>query len=469
MRRSVGKFAAVAAKGLVLAVTFALAACGGGRSTGESREKADISLTQTVQSSTGAGESVTFTVIVANTAQVDSAPVSLAWSVADVEVGEISVSCTSASSAVCPSTVAATTTIDTLPAQRQLIFKYTVTLPSATRGDVVATAVATTSEEADSSDNTVSATTVAVDARNDSYEVYAANGKAYEMTVDFDAGTYTMTGDGVSDTRSFASDSAGGYLVGSGPERLRATDGVIVGVHSFGGTATPYIAANNFLTSTTGAAGNYNLMFRRVASDGSGATTHPATATLSSGALKVCESETEVLNASACGSGNAKLYTVTIADGVFTATSTTSGVPSMSFRIAEVGDSEVLLSIGTSASGDSRLQWLAGLKEERIGLFAGSFAGPGVLSSSVDWVAITMDSDALTYGVASTSLTDQGVLQTDLDTQQPTSFFYTTLTTQYSGSPVWVMQNYPLVIVGGAPAAADGVTNLSGLLQIALP
>ncbi|TCP03019.1 hypothetical protein [Rubrivivax gelatinosus] len=468
MCRSVGKIAASAAKGLILAATLALVACGGGRSSSESREMADISLTQTVQASTGAGESVTFTVVVANTAQVASVPVTLAWSVADVDVGEPTVSCTSASSAVCPTTVGASTTIDTLPAQRQLVFKYTVTLPSATRGDVVATAVATTAEEADASDNTASATTVAVDARNDSYEVYAADGKAYEMTVDFDAGTYTMSGEGVSDTRSFAADSAGGYIVGSGPERLRATDGVIVGVHSFGGTATPYIAANSFLTSTTGAAGNYNLMFRRVASDGSGATTHPATATLSSGALKVCESETEVLNASACGSGNARLYTVTIADGVFTATSSTSGVPSMSFRIAEVGDSEVLLSIGTSASSDGRLQWLGGLKEERIGLFAGSFAGPGMLSSDVDWVALTLDAAALTYGVVSDALTDQGVLQS-ANNQQPTSFFYTTLTTQYSGSPVWVMQNYPLVIVGGAPAAADGVTNLSGLLQIALP
>ncbi|WP_148280203.1 DUF11 domain-containing protein [Rubrivivax gelatinosus] len=469
MRRSVGKFAAIAAKGLILAATFALAACGGGRSTGESRETADISLTQTVQASTASGAPVTFTVIVANTALVDSAPVTLAWSVAGVDVGTPTVSCTSAGSAVCPTTLGASTTIDKLPAQRQLIFKYTVTLPSDARGNVVATAVATTAQDEDTSDNTVSATTAAYDARNASYEVYAADGKAYQMTVDFDAGSYTISGNGVSDTRSFADDGNGGFIVGSGPERLRSGDGVIVGVHVLGGTATPYIAANSFLTTTTGAAGNYDLMFRRVAADGSGATTHPATARVSGNVLQVCENDNEVLYATACGSGYMKSYALTVADGVFTATPTTSGGVGLSFRIAYVGESKVLLSVGNSTLGDGRVQWMAGLQDGQASIFPGSFVGPDLLSSGVQWATITLDGDAGTYNVVDAALNDQGVLRADLSNQQPGSMFYAELTTQYVGSPVWVLQNYPLVIVGGAPLVSGSVTNLSGLLQIALP
>ncbi|WP_242481055.1 hypothetical protein [Rubrivivax gelatinosus] len=448
---------------------MALAACGGGRSASETREQANITITQTVQASSPAGEAVTFTVVVLNSAQVASKAFTLAWALSGAETGDPTVTCTTASSAVCPTTLAATSTIDSLPAQRQLIFKYTVTIPAATRGAVVATAVATNPDEADSSDNSASATTTAVSADTATYQVYAADGRGYEMVVDFDAGSYTMTGTGVTDSRTFTLDAdSGNYLVGSGSERLRTADGIVVGSHAFNGTLTPYIAARSFLTSTTGAAGNYNLMFRRVASDGSGATTHPATARVSGNTLQICENDNEVLYATSCGSGYLKSYTLTVSDGVFTAVATTAGAPGFVFRIAYAGESKVLLSVGASTLADSRLQWLAGLQDGQASFISGSYQGTGLLSGSTDWVAITLDSDAGTYTVNSTSLTDQGVLSSSA-TQQPNAFFYTELTTQYVGSPVWVLQNYPLLIVGGAPLVSGSVTNLSGLLQIALP
>ncbi|WP_138938856.1 hypothetical protein [Rubrivivax benzoatilyticus] len=300
------------------------------------------------------------------------------------------------------------------------------------------------------------------------HQVFAADGRAYTMALDLGAGRYSLGGDGVSDLRELVPDGEGGWIVGAGPERLRSAEGLVVGVHQVGDTLLPYVAAQTFLASTTGAAGRYNLMIRRVAADGSDASTHPATATLSGNTLQICENDYEVVYTSACASGSLRSYTVSVADSVFTATPTVAGTPPIRFRIARAGQTELLLSVGESTLGDGRLQWLVALKEEFAGFFPGRFVGPGVLGGDADWLAITMDADAGTYTALGGAFEDQAVL-TSLNGQQPPSMFHGELNTQHPGSPVWVLQNYPLLIVGGAPLVPEGVTNLSGLLQIALP
>ena len=127
------------------------------------------------------------------------------------------------------------------------------------------------------------------DGRNGAYKAYAANGRIYDLTIDFDALAYTMTVDGAPVQKTFAA-GAGEYIV-SGTQRLRTAADLVIGNHDFGTGLLPYIAARRF--GTTLVDGVFNLATRNVAADGS-ATTHPGTARISGNVLSICQTDSSV-------------------------------------------------------------------------------------------------------------------------------------------------------------------------------
>ena len=60
-------------------------------------------------------------------------------------------------------------------------------MPAASRGDIVNQVQVSAASDADSSDNSATVTAVAIDGRNGAYKAYAANGRMYDLTIDFDA------------------------------------------------------------------------------------------------------------------------------------------------------------------------------------------------------------------------------------------------------------------------------------------
>ena len=146
-------------------------------------------------------------------------------------------------------------------------------------------------------------TAVAIDGRNGAYKAYAANGRVYDLTIDFDALSYTMTVNGAPVQKTFAA-GAGEFVV-AGTQRLRTAADLVIGNHDFGSGLVPYIAARRF--GTTLVDGAYNLATRNVAADGS-ATTHPGTARISGNVLSICQTDVAVQSTQNCPGGPDELH-----------------------------------------------------------------------------------------------------------------------------------------------------------------
>ncbi len=421
-----------------------------------------------------AGSTATFRVQVSNpTGSTVAANVRLDWGVtAPFAPGEVTVACSASGGASCPTlpTAAATMSIDagTLGTGRSLLFTFTVAVPADARGNLVSNVHVSGDGDADAGNNSASLTTLAQDARSGSYEVYAADGRAYQLTIDFDAGTYTMAGNGASDTRSFTADGTGTYMVG-GHQRLRTAQDLVVGAHAFSTGVLPYVAARRFLTSVASLGASYNLMVRNSPADGSAATTHAATARVSGNTLQVCLDDFEVVQAQTCSVGSLKNYLLSISGDVFTAADTATGAPAFTFRVARTGAADVVLAAGSGWSGDGSRQFSIGLAES-AGLVDSTVYGPGVYAdASDDWLKIVVDRSD--YSAEGDNIADvSGLFRLDVtDALSPVAMLSGAPLPTLQGAPIWVMQSYPLVVVVGATKSGPEEANASGLLQIAVP
>ncbi len=421
-----------------------------------------------------AGSTATFRVQVTNpTGSTVAANVTLNWGVtAPFAPGEVTVACSASGGATCPTLPTAATSMSiaagTLGTGRSLLFTFTVAVPADARGNLLSSASVSGDGDTDTSNNTSGFTTQAVDARNGTYEVYAADGRAYQLTVDFDAGSYTMAGNGATDTRSFTSDGAGSYVVG-GHQRLRPAQDLIVGAHSFATGVLPYVATRRFLTSVASLGATYNLMLRNSPADGSAATTRAGTARVSGNTLQVCLDDFEVVQAQTCSVGSLKNYLLSISGDVFSAADTGTGATAFTFRVARTGAADVLLAAGSGWAGDGSRQFSIGLAES-AGLVDSTVYGPAVnADASDDWLKIIVDRSD--YSAEGDTIADvSGLFRLDVtDALSPVAMLAGAPLPTLQSAPIWVMQSYPLVVVVGATKSGPEEANASGLLQIGVP
>jgi uncharacterized repeat protein (TIGR01451 family) len=420
----------------------------------------NLGVSHTGSAQVSAGTPATFTARVANPGPGTSSNVRVTWSfTAPPGVAFDTPSCTALGGATCPAVLGPTMTVPSLGAGRTLVFTFTATPELAARGAIVNAVAVTSDEDTDLSNNSASATTSVVDPRNGSYKAYAADGRQYDMTLDFDAASYTMSGNGSTVVRSFAP-ASGGYTV-SGNSRFRAAADILVGGHDFGAGVLPYIAARSFTSGLTALAGSYNLATRIVGADGV-ARTLPGTAFISGNTLSICESETATVSTvRLCAAGARKDFlNLTVNGNVVTGTAGSG--ESLTFSVANSGAAKFLLSTGSPASGEQRLR--VGVIDSTAGL---TFGPPQQGASTTgDWVTTTVvDTLPVGYTAVGTSGTDTASLVAVTNSGSGPFSMLTGTSSTFNGS-IFLLQSYPLmVVVGGATAFSPA----SGLLQLALP
>lgn len=360
------------------------------------------------------------------------------------------ITCTAAPGATCPTTLGPVTTVPSLPAGRWLTFTYQVPVPGTTRGDIVSTVQVQADVDADLTNNLATVTALAIDARNGTYKAYATDGQLYELTVDFDARQYTMSGNGHTVQKSFT-ENEGEFSVGDvATARFRVAQDLLVGGHDFGRGVLPYVAARRFSTSVNELGGVYNVAARNVAI---GASTRPGTARVTGNVLQLCETDLPVVATQNCGL-SLRNYVISLSGDLFTGVETLTG-ETFSFRLARTGAAAVLLSAGPAFDGSQ--QFRIGLREN-AGLTWGVVRGA---TTTGDWVTITLDANFVQYSVTGTSTRDNALLRR-ISNAGPFGMVEGTRTSD--GATIYVMQTSPLVVVTGAVGGpADG------LLQIALP
>ena len=429
-----------------LAVAVLLVSCGGSRSaTGVDVPPNDLSVSQVGPATVAAGSNANFTVVVANGGRSSATSVTITQAASPAFT--TSVSCTPSFGATCPATLGPTMTVPALDPGRWLTLTYAVAVPLGTRGNVTNDVEVTATSESNLANNSASTTTVAVDERNGAYKAYAADGRLYDLTIDFDAQQYTMSGNGQSTQRSFVPGN-GEYIVG-GNSRLRVADDLIVGSHDFGSGPTPYIAARSFITSIVD--GVFNLATRNVAADGT-ASTHPGSARIAGNVLSVCQTDSGVNAAQNCPVVLTS-YLLTVNGDVFTGVDANN--VAFTFQLARSGSSIVLLSAAPAADGTQQLR--IGLQES-AGLSWGTLFGP---TSDGDWVMMVLDSTNISYAVLGAFTNDQAGLQR-ISNGGP--FAMMSGKRLSDSADIFVMQATPLAVMVGA---FDGTAN--GTLQVAVP
>jgi len=302
--------------------------------------------------------------------------------------------------------------------------------------------------DTDLSDNAATVTAIAIDGRNGAYKAYAANGRVYDLTIDFDALNYTMTVDGTPVQKTFAA-GAGEYIV-AGTQRLRAAADLVVGNHDFGSGLLPYVAARRFGTTLVDAV--FNLATRNVAADGS-ATTHPGTARISGNVLSICQTDVSVQSTQNCPVILTS-YLLSVAGDIYTGVDTASGAV-ITFQLARSGATIVLLSALPAPDGTQQLR--VGLQES-AGLAWGTLFGP---TNTGDWVTVVLDAANVSYAVLGANTNDQAGLQR-ISNAGP---FAMMVGKRFSDSAdIFVLQTPPLAIAIGA---FDDTA--SGTFQVAVP
>ena len=430
-----------------LLVAMTLSACGGGRSaTGTTIQPDDLNVSQVGPATVGAGTTATFTALVVNTGRNEATNVVITETLTEGYTS--TVTCVPSFGAICPAVLGPSMTLPSLGSGRALTLTYQVAVPMASRGDIVHRVQVASDRDDDPSDNSSSVTALAVDGRNGTYKVYAANGRMYDLTIDFDALSYTMAGGAALETKTLIP-SAGEYVV-AGTQRLRTATDLVIGNHDFGTGLVPYIAARRF--GTTLVDGNFNLATRNVAADGS-ATTHPGTARISGNVFSVCQTEVSVQPTQNCPVVLSS-YLLSVAGDIYTGVDTSSSAV-ITFRLARSGASIILLSALSAPDGTQQLR--VGLQES-AGLAWGTVFGP---TNTGDWVTMVLDAANISYAVLGANTNDQAGLQRISNTGPFGMMFGKRLS---DSADIFVLQTPPLAIVIGA---FDDTAN--GTFQVAVP
>lgn len=188
--------------------------------------------------------------------------------------------------------------------------------------------------------------TPTADVRNGTYTMLAADTREYSLTLDFDARTYQVTGEGVDQSGTFTAQAdafhfqfPGAVLpTGSSTRRFTIDSDTVVGEFFLPSGTVPFIAPSRFVNTLDAAAGTYNFLTRTVNIGGVASdTTLQQGEITASGQLRICGT---ILAISNCPSTSIIAGTITVSGNLFTATTSSESIP---FRVAQVGSDKVFL------------------------------------------------------------------------------------------------------------------------------
>lgn len=409
-----------------------------------------------------------FTAVVSNAGPSAASNVSVSYALTGPAGTVATVACTPNAADACPATLGPSMVIPTLSVGRSETFTFTVPVTSSEvgKGPIINTVTVAAVGNSDTNPDVVPWAILPVNSANGTYQVFAADGNQYSMTVNIDALTYTITGSTLSApiSETFLPVNNGNYVV-SGAEQFRVATDLIVGGQDFGNGVIPYLAARVFgstlqqLNSTSG--GQYDLVTLTIPAGGGAVTTAAGTARVSGNTLDICQQATAVSLTQACPSASLQSYILSIDGNVYTGTNTITTTTQFSFQEAISGATVALVSANGVAS-DGSAQLIIGLPDSSA-LAGGTSQGPsttGDLSASADWVTLNLTDDS--YMTSGTLGSTTALLSRIAPNSGPFSLLVGKRASD--SAQIYVMQSSPLAIAfGGAGGAA------SGLLQITVP
>jgi hypothetical protein len=193
------------------------------------------------------------------------------------------------------------------------------------------------------------------DTRNGTYQLYATSGQQYQMAIDFDKSTYTITGTGENVSGTLKSDDStstsytfqGSTLTGTvNNAHVRYTNDLLVGGFNFGSGVVPFVAGRKFATDASTISGKFNIMGVQVPAAGT-AQSRIYAASISGSTMKICNNE-GIFDIDLCPGSTVLSYALTVNNGVFTATSSSETV---NFQAALTGSTWVYLRATQSTTG----------------------------------------------------------------------------------------------------------------------
>lgn len=218
------------------------------------------------------------------------------------------------------------------------------------------------------------------DARNGTYTLMAADARQYALALDFDADTYSITGD-VQQSGTI-SESGSVFLLmpgnstgagGTSTTRFTVAADTIIGEFSAPGGAVPFVAARKSVSTIAAAAGTYNL-FTRVIESGTPTNTAIQQGEITTGAqLRLCN-DNGLFRLSDCPAASVVSGTVTVTSDGFMATFSDGAFP---FRVAQVGADKVFLRVSAASNPSRRFMiGLPAITTAPSGTFVGGSAEP---------------------------------------------------------------------------------------------
>jgi uncharacterized repeat protein (TIGR01451 family) len=412
----------------------------------------DLGITQTGAAQVNAGDTVVFTAVLANPGPGTATNLTLTHALSGAAGTAPAIVCTPSAGATCPAT-GAVMNLASLGPGRSLVFTVTAAVPADGRGSITSSFALSSDGDPNAANNSAVTVTTAVDPRNGTYRAFAANGKAYDYTIDFDAGQYTMAGAG--NAQAFTAAGGNDYVV-AGAVRFRGATDLIVGNHDFGAGVLPYVAARRFGSTVAEAAGQYNLATRDVPTAGP-AVNHAGVVAVSGNQLILCQEDAgEIAPPGArCPAGRQKAYVLSVLGNVYRATDVAGG-DGFTFSVVRSDAARYLVGASATAAGD---HFRIGLPDA-VSLIGGSHAGA---SSSGGWIP-SLNLTPASYAITGSALDDTSSSLTAIPNTGVGAMLVGNLA--IGGDRVWVMQAAPLVVVFGDFTAAGAGR---GLIQVALP
>jgi uncharacterized repeat protein (TIGR01451 family) len=420
---------------------------------------ANLAVTQTAPASVAVGGTAAITATVSNPGPgaANNVTINTAVSVNGVATSNWTVaSCTPVAN--CPTALGPSMTLPSLAAGRTLTFTINVPVQSSPSAIASTMTVAGTGNQSSAANSTSTVAVQGVASRNGTYQLYAADGRLYAMTIDFDAGTYTITGNGVLSQKVFTADGSGGFKVTGSSERLRVGQDIVVGNDALGGTTPlPYLAARSFQTSIGNIGGTYDVMTRNV-SAASLPVTRAGTARVSGNVLLTCVSNTVITTVQTCASTDLNSYLLSVSGNLFHGVNTVTGA-AYDFSVAQSGALSILLSAGMAPDGTQQL--LIGIPDAPAIIGGTSLVGPAIsVGGTADWVTTTLTTQS--YSVTGTSFNYSVGQLVGNGSGGPFSLVSAPRSTD--GAVMNLMQSFPLVVVVG-----NTIETASGDMQIVIP
>lgn len=269
------------------------------------------------------------------------------------------------------------------------------------------------------------------DPRNGSYTMLASDGYEYTLTLDFDAKTYKVAGNGIDENGAIeASGSEFEFKPGNAEGsagfntiRFSYVDNTVVGEYALPTGALPFIAARSFATSLPSTTLTFNLVGRWLdLVNNEFSTTVEQAQITTDGKIRICSDkilheidscpETSLFEAPLSISGSQFSYA---ANDTLTVT----------FRLANVGADPIYLR--ASASNGSGRRFIIGTPAAMnfpLGSFAGATTGPAWGNMSIQFdtfsVSLTSRSGAKLEESGTISTIDEGTLGSVAFGESPT-------------------------------------------------